>query len=213
MHNSERRQENVTIEEDGAAWIDGTVGWYGLQDLYRRKSWRKLSESAKRQAVIKRLPGDIDDVTVELTDSDDLTTNIGATYRYRRMDLATVAGDQILLNPTDYFARKFRFAVDLDRQHAVTLRYPFAVRSATTFTLPENWTAGNLPSKMRIEGPGMSFECLWSHDEAEGTLAWTGLLLVETIEISVEDYPALLQFVGSVTNVMRGGIVLTRSGE
>jgi hypothetical protein len=212
-YNSERRQEDVTLDQDGIARVEGKVNWYGLQDLYRRKSWRQLSESAKRQTMIRRLPGDIDEVSIDLTDSDDLSTNIGATYRYRRMDLATVAGDQILLSPTDFFTKRLRFAIDHDRQHAVTLRYPFAVRTANTFKLPEGWSVDKLPSKIRIEGPGMSFECLWSREEAAGGLGWTGLLLVETIEIAVEDYRALLQFIGSVKHVMRGGIALTQSEE
>jgi hypothetical protein len=74
------------------------------------------------------------------------------------------------------------------------------------FQLPGGFVASELPPKATVEGPGLSFEGLWSKGEKTGTVVWVGKLLVKTIEIDANRYPEARRFMQELRIALRQGV-------
>ncbi|MCP3977890.1 MAG: DUF3857 and transglutaminase domain-containing protein [bacterium] len=209
--NSERSVEHVVLHADGNAEVEGEITWHGQRDVDVRRRWRLLSESARRDAIVRRLPGAATEVDVEIADPEDAGVGLRATYSYQDPGAAFAVEGNLLIEPGDVFTGKLRFSLDFDRQHPVWIRYPFAVRSQRIFTTPEGYVAGQLPERSEIEGPGLTFRQMWAADTASRQLQWTGLLIVRREEISAEEYPEYVEFVNDLHRALRDGVALRRS--
>jgi hypothetical protein len=210
--NLESRSERVVLQEDGSAAVEGRIVWHGQQAAGVRRSWRDVSRSARREDVIERLPGDVSDPAVEVSDPDDLDVDPSARYSYRRADRTIEVGGRLLIGPPDVFSSRLRLPFHLERQHAIWLRYPFAVDSEVTFVVPEGFAAPELPAATALESAGARFESRWSRGDRPQELVWTGRLTVDDVWIDPTSYRDLAGFVDRLRRVLGGGLILRREG-
>jgi hypothetical protein len=63
-----------------------------------------------------------------------------------------------------------------------------------TYILPEGFEAGELPERVLLTGPALSFDGGWSRQEESGELVFRGKLKVRDALVAVEDYPRVREF-------------------
>jgi hypothetical protein len=210
--NAVQRREIVTLNADGSAVVEGRVTWSHQSEVVRREQWRELTPEARTEDFIGPLAGLVDgaELTVDPLGG---ASPLEGRFRYTHPNLATRAGDELLVSAGDGLLDRLVLPKQEKRQQPVFWAYGRAMRVQTVFRLPDGFSVGHIPPQSRLSGPGLRFEAGWERGEGDRTVVFTGRIVILKPTVETGDYPAAREFALQVEEYLRQAAVLAPAGS
>jgi hypothetical protein len=209
--NTVRWNELATLRADGSADVEGRVTWTHQAEVDRREAWRELTPEARVESFLGAKAGVVEGAVLTI-DPVAGPTPLEGTFRYVHPNLATRAGDLLLVPAGDAVLGGTWIPLDEDRQQAVAWRFGRVTRVQSVFRVPDGFRVAHLPPASRLFGPGLRFEAGWERGDGDRTLVFNGRFLIARPQIGVAGLPEARSFARDVEAYLRQAAVLERAG-
>ncbi|RYF48428.1 MAG: hypothetical protein EOO39_46965 [Cytophagaceae bacterium] len=201
---------SFTVSDDGE--VKGTFshsyGGYGAVDACT--SYKSLGEE-KFVDDVKRKKGAWQIEKAEFSNVDNLDASMTVTYTLAVADAAQIAGDRIYLHPLLTEAQTDNPFKQPERQFPVDFAAPFDETFNATYTLPEGYTADELPKPLVMSLPNNGGRFTYQVQVSGRQLTVMSRLVIRKPVFEAQEYMMLKEFYDKILLKHGEQLVLVKS--
>ncbi len=211
------------VESDGRLVSEVTISTAGIYDLAFR-GFVKRFPPRQLESIWQRIVSGVHPgarlLGFSSSDPEDLYSSFGIKFSYEVADYATAAGDYLLIkspistNSFELIMEQFLAAAGLpERNYAFNLGMTLGSTQSEELILPPGYKVKNMPEQVAIDDGDLSYRMAYradtpSESNPELTVHYDKKFLIDSKQLSTEEYKSLKEILRASSRSGRGEIIL-----